>query len=445
MSEETAYEKKMREILEWEAKAHSPKVYKVMFCATYPNQTTGYSKIANIISNVLAHQTNVKLYYFGFSNFESTRVTRMAHENIEFIDVYKLESERNPELRQENFGTTVIAEKMLEIQPDMLFIYNDLIVTCRLFNALQTYKAEHPEHKYTTVVYIDLVYKFEKQQYLEYLKREADMVFVFSECWKKHLLQDFGWNKRKIKVFRHGFGLKMFQQIDRAHAREQLRLSAEDFIVCNINRNTYRKMWDICIESFLMFLKQQECNPRIKLFINCALKSSSGFDIIELIGIYCKQLELDKETVMNKHLLMLPEAGKLSDHGVNLIHCASDVGLNTCSGEGFGLCSLEGACLGIPQIVSKVGALADIFEDLPSMTIQPVVKIQATGLLDDHLGEMEIIRAVDVANQLSLMYNNPEQTKILGALAQHKLKVKYNWDNILDDFACNFETLRIAK
>ena len=283
------------------------------------------------------------------------------------------------------------------------------------------------------------MYKFEKQQYLEYVKRETDVVFVFSECWKQHLIQDFGWNQSKLKVLRHGSGFKM---IEKDQARQQLHLQSDDFIITNLNRNTYRKMWDVCIESFLLFLKQQDCNPKIKLMINCALKSPSGFDLLELISIYCKQLELDKETVVNKHILLLPEAGKLSDAGVNLIHCASDVGLNTCCGEGFGLCNLEGACLGVPQIVSKVGALADIFADFPSMLIEPVVKIQATELHDVHWGQLEIIRASDVASQLELMFKHPEQARILGALAQHKLRVKYNWDAILNEFVDEFEAIQ---
>ena len=67
----------------------------ILFCATYPNQPIGYSKIANIVTNYLASLTEelqelqdsreiedsfntlkiskkspkYKVYYFGFSNY----------------------------------------------------------------------------------------------------------------------------------------------------------------------------------------------------------------------------------------------------------------------------------------------------------------------------------------------------------------------------------------
>ena len=42
---------------------------KILFYATYPNITSGYSRIANIISNYLAEKNN-EIYYIGISNFQ---------------------------------------------------------------------------------------------------------------------------------------------------------------------------------------------------------------------------------------------------------------------------------------------------------------------------------------------------------------------------------------
>jgi glycosyltransferase involved in cell wall biosynthesis len=411
--------------------------YRILFCATYPNQPTGYSRIASVISNVLANEENVKVYYFGFSNFPATSVQRYAHPKIEFIDVYATEG-----VEKENFGCSVIAQKMLEIQPHMLFIYNDVIVTCRLFNALQPYKQQFPERKYKVVVYLDLVYKFEKSLYVDYVKREADYVFVMSDCWKQHLVDDFHFSQKKIKVFPHGFSSEVFQQIPKDHARHTLNFDQDDFIILNTNRNTYRKMWDVTIESFLRFLKQNDCNERIKMLVNCTLNSESGYNILELIRVYCKQLQLDFDTVVNLHIKILPNSSSLTDQQVNLMYCAADVGLNTCCGEGFGLCNLEGACLGLPQIVSQVGGLKDIFEEFPSMTVEPMVKIQCPELLDGHLGQLEIISASQVVEKLQKMYDHPDQVKKLGGLARNKLRVKYNWDRLIEEFLHDFESIQ---
>ena len=39
-----------------------------------------------------------------------------------------------------------------------------------------------------------------------------------------------------------------------------------------------------------------------------------------------------------------------------------DIGINTCDGEGFGLCNFEQAGVGVPQIVPKVGGFLDFMQ-----------------------------------------------------------------------------------
>ena len=412
-------------------------MYTILFCSSYPDQPIGYSRIANFLSNVLAAQPEVKLYYFGFSNFEQTVIRRYIHPNITFIDVYKEEGEKT-----ENFGTKILASCMDRFKPDMLFIYNDLIVTCRLFNALLPYKQAHPEHKYKVVVYIDLVYKYEKQLYMEFLKAQSDYVFVFGPEWKKHLVADFAFDPEKVFLLPHGFCSHVFKPVNKTAARKALGLGQSDFIICNSNRNTYRKMLDLTVEVFCTFLAEEEMDPTIKLLLNCASVSKSGYDLIEMINIYCKKLFIDSEKVLMHHVIMLPNSGNLTDEVLNLFYNASDLGLNTCCGEGFGLCNLEGACLGVPQVVNNVGGLKDIFANEPLCTVEPIATMQCTELQDCHWGQLEIANVRGFVEKIKTFYHDETLRIKTGQRLSKECCKNFNWNDILDNFVTTFHAIK---
>ena len=109
---------------------------RILFCATYPTQPIGYGRVANKLSNFLSAKVGAEVHYFGFSNFQAAAVQRKVQPGIRFIDVLAEEG-----LPHDNFGTTIIAKYVRLVEPDYIFIYNDIIVVCRLLNALQEAKA----------------------------------------------------------------------------------------------------------------------------------------------------------------------------------------------------------------------------------------------------------------------------------------------------------------
>ncbi len=403
---------------------------KILFCASYQTQPIGYSRVANILSNALATYEDVKVYYFGFSNYPQVAQDRYVNENITMIDVL---SEEGLVDGKENFGVNLIEKYLTTINPDIVFIYNDIIVTCRLINAIIEYKKKSYAHKFKLACYIDLVYKNERALYLNHLRRNADLVFVFSPSWKTHLV-DLGFDSAKVKILPHGINKHVFKPEFPEDAREDLKFGHDDFIVLNTNRNTYRKMWDISIKAFLLFLKKQKCNSKIKLLVNCKIEDASGYRIKELILLYCRELELDESAVMNEHIVMLSTAGQATDETICLMYNASTIGLNTCCGEGFGLCNVEHAYFGAPQVVSSVGALKDIFSNDMSRVITPVLSIECPNLLDDHNGTLEICRAEDFAEAMSYYYENPEMIKQHGNTVKERVNRLFDWDVILDQF-----------
>jgi glycosyltransferase involved in cell wall biosynthesis len=420
---------------------------KILLFATHPEQPVGYAKIGFRIANYLASQSDVELYYYAISNYPGQGVVRKIHPNIRIIDALAESRKRGQEdqsfLKEKSVTSSAIAEAdpfaidlaeeiLTTVKPDMFIIYNDILVTCRLIQALQKYRQENPTTKF--VSYIDLVLPFERPRYIRMIHENTDMIFAFSDFWKKNLIE-MGIPAEKIHRFYHGIDHTIIYKQDPSIGRKKYNFQPDDFIVININRNQYRKAHDISISAFLQFLKRENMNPRIKLFINHALESAGGYDILELIETECIRQKLAYEDVTKKHIMHSSfRIGALEDEDINMIYNMSDVGINTCFGEGFGLCNAEHASVGKPQIVSAVGALRDIFEGETQMLVEPKTFIMIPNQLDDHSGDIHICDASDFADRLQYYFHHPEKCIEEGQRIANHINTKYDWDKLLPEF-----------
>lgn len=419
---------------------------KILFYATYPTIGTGYSRIGNILSNYLAEQ-NHDVYYFGISNFKNSSVVeRYIHPSIKLIDALFEEQKRDS---SELYGVNVIIDAIKQIQPDIVFLYNDIIVISRIFNNFIDSKLNI---NFKTIVYLDLVYEFEKIKLIRHIDKNADQILVFSDCWKKNLIE-CGIDTNKINVLPHGFDDNKFYTIDKQYCRKKFNFAKDDFIILNTNRNSYRKSIDKTIDAFLQFLKIKGVDRRIKLFLNMLCTDhhkDEGYDIINLIKIGCIKYDLNYEYVITNHIYKNPtNHNSYSDEMLNYLYNATDIGINTCVGEGFGLCNLEHAGVGKPQIISNVGALGDIFNNEYSTLIEPVTEMYITNNIDFHGGFLKICRSLDFMQAMVKYFDDRELIEKHGGLAKEKIVEKYDWKKILEslnNIILNvFEKLEITR
>ena len=395
---------------------------RILFFATYPTQPTGYARIANILTNHLA-EIGHEVHYLGISNFKNSAIERDIHPFIQLIDALEV----RPTGSQELYGVDIICAQIKAIQPDLVLIYNDVIVINRLLNEfINTQIVKN----FKLCIYMDLVYEYQRLLYFQNIQLWADQVLVFSECWQQNLLK-IGFAAEKIAVLPHGYDPTLFQELDSATAKQAFGFAPDDFIILNTNRNAYRKAHDITIEAFILFLQKNAYNTKLKLFLNLLTTSPQGYNIIELIKVICLKNAADFETVVTKHIFIRPSDVYLTDEKLNVLYNACDVGLNTCLGEGFGLCNLEHACIGKPQIISQVGALADIFTNDYATLIAPKVSLYLSPLSEDHQGYTHICLAEDFAAAMDKYYQDPQLAAAHGKLAQEVLKEKYEWSGIL--------------
>jgi glycosyltransferase involved in cell wall biosynthesis len=404
---------------------------KILFFATYPTQAIGYARVGSILTNHLAEKHDV--YYFGISNFKEQTIPREIHPKITMLDALERSKAINsPEL----YGVDTICDAIKEIQPDMVFLYNDVIVISRIFNKMVETKLEK---KFKTITYLDLVYDYEKIAYIEHVNNHSDIILVFTEHWRKNLMS-IGVPNEKIKVLPHGFDDK-FKPMDPILAKTSFGLQPDDFLILNTNRNSYRKAIDITIEAFVRFLKKQEMNPKIKLFLNMLFQPNIGYDILNLVRVSCLENGVDYGQVVMNHILKANSKQGISDELLNKLYNAADIGLNTCVGEGFGLCNLEHGVLGKPQIVSKVGGLQDIFDSQSAILIKPVARLYVCDIIDNHGGYIYITDPEDFALAMEQCYKNRDIAAAMGKNAQKKILMQYNWENILSFVNSMIDTL----
>jgi glycosyltransferase involved in cell wall biosynthesis len=403
---------------------------KLLFLATYPQQSNGYAKVGNKITNYLAD--NYKVYYFGFSNYMDVLIPREVHSNIEIIDVIAEEKNRGV---NDSFGVEIIEEYVRKIEPDIIVLYNDVIVTCRHLNVLNKLRYEQ-NMKFKFISYLDLVYDFEKSEYINFINKHSDGILVFSEHWKVNLIT-MGVPPEKIDIIYHGFDTEKFHRLNKVESRKALGLNEDDFIILNANRNSYRNANDIAISAFIKFWKLYQHTDKVnklKFLIHCDMNVKSGFDIYEIVKIECIKEGVDYNKILNNNIIRLSN-NRISDDTMNKMYNACDMGINTCIGEGFGLCSFEHVALAKPQVVSYVGAHKDIFRDYPEFTILPVAEYNISAHTDDHCGTVYVCRSKDFADKIDTIYKYYKKYEIIADKCSRKITSKYNWSDILKKFS----------
>jgi glycosyltransferase involved in cell wall biosynthesis len=395
---------------------------RILFFATYPTQPIGYARIGNIISNYLANEGH-DVHYFGISHFKDSAIGRYVHPGIHLIDALAERKEGSTEL----YGVDIFVDTIARVKPDIVFIYNDIIVINRILNELIITKTEKTFKFY---LYLDLVYDYERLVLFTNINTWVDRIFVFSECWQRNLLS-IGVNAEKIRILPHGVDKLLFYPTDPTLAKQSFGFAPDDFIVLNTNRNAYRKGLDITLDAFIKFLKKQEYNPRLKLFLNLVTQSTSGYNMLDMIKIVCLKNEADYNQVVLNHIFIRESDTFLSDVKLNELYNACDVGINTCIGEGFGLCNVEHGSIGKPQIVSSVGALRDIFTNDYATLIESSCELYIPNFLDDHQGYVKVCSSADFAEAIERYYLQRELGKLHGERARKLLTEKYDWNVIL--------------
>jgi glycosyltransferase involved in cell wall biosynthesis len=237
-------------------------------------------------------------------------------------------------------------------------------------------------------------------------------------------------------VVPHGVDRSVFYKLfnNRVHAKKLLFSSVPDlandesFVVLNANRNQPRKRIDLTLLGFKLFAEKTPKN--VKLYLHCGKKDAGWFipDIVANLG-------LEDRVIMTESDKTLPQ---IPTEAMNLLYNACDVGINTSTGEGWGLVNVEHAVTGAPQIVPNHTSTKEIFEDT-GLLIDVATWIFTTDVGHRHA----MINPEDLANKLLELYQNRTLYNQLAEKSIEKFsQPQYDWDFIVkEQFLPLFERL----
>jgi glycosyltransferase involved in cell wall biosynthesis len=395
---------------------------RLLVFATHPFASNGYAKVVyNLVKRWSCDDVN-KITLYGFQNMFPEDMTfsasRPIPNGVEIIDAFALESPK-----AEGFALDHIETAMEKVRPHTILVYSDMMIVHLVIDRVLKW-AGGPRPR--IIVYLDQVYPYQKREYVEYVNQYVDTVVVFSPRWKQIAENDIGLTMQ-IKHVPHGFDTATHPVIPQDFARRLLGLDTNDFIVLNLNRNQPRKRWDVCLAAWAEFVSKNREKP-VRLLIG----TSPTHNAWDLRAIYAN--ELRKRNVPIKegesHVIYMERPQRATDAYITLLYNATDIGINTCDGEGFGLCQLEHACLGKPQIVPALGAFTDIFDDDCAQFVTPRINYYLDSKRDGVGGEAAISFYCDFADAIQRYFDDPELRNAHGLRCMSTLPKKYDWDTI---------------
>jgi len=370
---------------------------RLLIIGTHPSQTTGYSKVVYNIVKQLEHYPQIECTVFGIQKFSNVNddIRNEFPENVRIWNVVANDKE------DFGFGTNSLIQFVTMYNPDVVLIYNDADVISKYIMNLEIARKKALEANmqlhFKIAVYLDQVHTSLKSETIRYISENADHVFCFTEFWRQNYLKYIKSDnlRSNCSVVRHGIEILNFYQPeqDRKHKLD-FGFPEDAFVFLNLNRFASKKRLDISVQAFVKLLKKMD-DDRLYLYFPAIIDS----DVNILLEIYYLELQTAGLSIAKFKNNLKVGNKQLSDEDISKIYSFCEVGLNTCDGEGFGLCNYEHASYGRPQILSKVGGLTDYFNDNNSLMCIP--KVVSYSL---NFERGEVVSADDVSEKMEKYY-----------------------------------------
>jgi D-inositol-3-phosphate glycosyltransferase len=284
-------------------------------------------------------------------------------------------------------------------QPDIIFLLNDSWILNIYLEQIKKYYKDKARPKIVIYTPVDA----EDHDMAWYTNFDiVDEAVTYTEFGRNVLLKsapgiDF-------KVIPHGIDSEDFFHIDLpiVEVKKKVYPNTEEFlnsfVFLNANRNQRRKRLDITLQAFSLFAKDKPDNVKLYMHSGITDQHINTLVLAERYGI-------DKRLCITTRV---PGVQKLDIPSLNVLYNATDVGINTSIGEGWGLTNVEHAVTGAPQIVPNHSACRELFRDcgilVPANIPHVIENICTTGY---------VCRAEDVANAMQIIYEGAQEKKEL--------------------------------
>ena len=397
---------------------------RILLFGTHPKQFNGYSKVVYEICKEVAKIDDASLMVFGFQNFYDIRGHRT--DVPDRVAVYDAFAGEQP--RQAGFGVAQARSHVVMAKPDVVVLYNDLVVITALLDELR----QIPERKFKIVAYIDQVYLNQRKDHIEKVNAVADAAILFTEHWRRCIV---GQGLRlPTYVLTHAFNPMTHYPVPKELARRFFNLPQDDFVILNLNRNQPRKRWDVCLKAFAeMLARVKKLDPKSKSRsmprLVIATELTGAWNLVDILEREFARRGLDVAEAM-KQVSRVDAPQRMTDDDTTFLYNVADVGINTCDGEGFGLCNFEQAAIGIAQVVPRLGGFLTFFDDECAFLVSPKVDYYVDSSRDAIGGEAQMCHPDDFADGLMAYYTDDALRRRHGQNARRKILHEYRWSDV---------------
>jgi len=328
---------------------------------------------------------------------------------------------------QDRFGIGRIQQIVEQEKPDFFFCLNDIWIVNQIWERIHLLR---DVLKFKFIAYFPTDSEWYPLSMLRYIK-DWDFAITFTIEQAQRLMAH-GIQPKMTGVIPHGLDQSKFYEIDKEVARGKLGLPLDKFIVFNGNRNQPRKLIDQTIKAFAEFAKGKN---DVLLYLNMGEKDL-GWAVKELFETEMRRRGEDPTA----KLALTPNMNYMSappDEQLNLIYNATDVGINTANGEGWGLVPFEHALCRKPQIVPAHTSCKDIWKN------KGLLINVAAWITDKDLGvERGIVDYKHAAQLLQELYEDETYRKhVADACYEVTQNPSYRWDKVAEGFNKAMEIL----
>jgi glycosyltransferase involved in cell wall biosynthesis len=330
----------------------------------------------------------------------------------------------NPD-RADSNDVERLGELIRNLRPEVVLILNDLWFCCVHASRLKSMPDRPALIAYCPVdgvltrpdVYSPLGVFDQIVAYTQFGKDELEKISYLNRPLSSH---------NPIEIIPHGLDTNLFfplqpdDLLNRDLAKRQFfgdRAAEAGFVVLNASKHDPRKRMDLTIEGFARFARNKPHD--VKLYLHTGA-TFAGPDI----RVLAEQAGISDRLITTEGWLQDHPA--IDDEHLNLLYNATDVGINTSTGEGWGLISFEHAATGAPQIVPAHSACEELWSStntmLPARNTREAVGL---GMM------MKSVDPDDVAALLECLYSDRAfRSEEAQKAYQNARRPAYNWDRI---------------
>jgi len=334
------------------------------------------------------------------------------------------------------FGINRLAPLIEETKPDLVFFINDLWRICQYMPVL----AQCPKSLRSVAYFPVDSDPVEPEMVIPLLARIDSLVtYTHFACNETRAAIEGakqirpGLPQKDVAVIPHGVDSQLFRPlcegVDAASFAESRRAARrllfpdrpdldDAFIVLNANRNQPRKRIDLTVEAFALFARDKP--PGVKLWLDMG-KEDVGWDV----EVLARRFGISERLMLTSRLNLPPDP---AGNRLNWIYNACDVGLNTCSGEGWGLVAFEHAATGAAQVVPRHTTQSELWRDAADF-VEPRFLLTNEQILTNAY----LVAPEDAAEVLGRLHRDrPHREETAVKCFKVATQDKYSWDAIAE-------------